>query len=156
MRRVRSTGLMLLACHKSFIVCPLKVDEHSHVGNREYVRPVSWYFIIPSDLFLFHIVLFLIQISIIVHGTTIPLHWKPLIKFRNSYYFEEKDEPAKAEKLLRPLPGSKVSFGNRRRCNAFLDILFILIQTNLVCFHFPAEFFHGNKFYIIYNFTVGI
>lgn len=35
---------------------------------------------------------------------------RPLIKFRNSYYFEEKDEPAKAEKLLRPLPGSKIMF----------------------------------------------
>ncbi|VDP94572.1 unnamed protein product [Echinostoma caproni] len=34
---------------------------------------------------------------------------RPLIKFRNSYYFEEKDEPTKAEKLLRPLPGSKIS-----------------------------------------------
>ncbi|THD20815.1 Set1:ash2 histone methyltransferase complex [Fasciola hepatica] len=35
---------------------------------------------------------------------------RPLIKFRNSYYFEEKDEPTKAEKLLRPLPGSKITF----------------------------------------------
>ncbi|CAL8102520.1 unnamed protein product [Calicophoron daubneyi] len=49
---------------------------------------------------------------------------RPLIKFRNSYYFEEKDEPAKAEKQLVPLPGSKIVFYRNGECmgTAFTDI----------------------------------
>ncbi|KAG5444000.1 transcription factor, contains a PHD finger motif [Clonorchis sinensis] len=49
---------------------------------------------------------------------------RPLIKFRNSYYFEEKDEPTKAEKALRVLPGSKISFYRNGECQgtAFTDI----------------------------------
>ncbi|KAA3676207.1 Set1/Ash2 histone methyltransferase complex subunit ASH2, partial [Paragonimus westermani] len=49
---------------------------------------------------------------------------RPLIKFRNSYYFEEKDEPSKAEKLLRVLPGSKITFFRNGECmgTAFVNI----------------------------------
>ncbi|VDO64772.1 unnamed protein product [Schistosoma margrebowiei] len=41
---------------------------------------------------------------------------RPLIRFRNSFYFEEKDEPTKAEKLLHPLPGSKITFYHNGKC----------------------------------------
>lgn len=34
---------------------------------------------------------------------------QPLIRFKNSFYFEEKDEVEQAEKGLKPLVGSKVS-----------------------------------------------
>ena len=34
---------------------------------------------------------------------------QPLIKFKNSFYFEEKDEVEQAEKGLAPVSGSKVS-----------------------------------------------
>lgn len=35
--------------------------------------------------------------------------FQPLIRFKNSFYFEEKDEVEQAEKGLKPLVGSKVS-----------------------------------------------
>lgn len=41
---------------------------------------------------------------------------RPLIRFRNSFYFEEKDEPLKAEKLLTPLPGSSITFYRNGHC----------------------------------------
>ncbi|CAH8663114.1 unnamed protein product [Schistosoma rodhaini] len=41
---------------------------------------------------------------------------RPLIRFRNSFYFEEKDEPTKVEKLLHPLPGSKITFYHNGKC----------------------------------------
>ncbi|KAH8865739.1 Set1/Ash2 histone methyltransferase complex subunit ASH2 [Schistosoma japonicum] len=49
---------------------------------------------------------------------------RPLIRFRNSFYFEEKDEPTKAEKLLRPLLGSKITFYRNGKCmgTAFTNI----------------------------------
>ncbi|KAL3311659.1 Set1/Ash2 histone methyltransferase complex subunit ASH2 [Cichlidogyrus casuarinus] len=46
------------------------------------------------------------------HWNPLPETYKdrPLIKFRNCFYFEEKDEASKTEKLLRILPGSKIEF----------------------------------------------
>ncbi|VDL89606.1 unnamed protein product [Schistocephalus solidus] len=49
---------------------------------------------------------------------------RPLIKFRNYYYFEEKDDPQAVEKKLRPLTGSKIVFYRNGECMgvAFSDI----------------------------------
>ncbi|CAH8654642.1 unnamed protein product [Heterobilharzia americana] len=49
---------------------------------------------------------------------------RPLIRFRNSFYFEEKDDQTKAEKSLHPLPGSKIIFYRNGECmgTAFQNI----------------------------------
>uniref|UniRef100_A0A0R3X4A3 B30.2/SPRY domain-containing protein n=1 Tax=Hydatigena taeniaeformis TaxID=6205 RepID=A0A0R3X4A3_HYDTA len=49
---------------------------------------------------------------------------RPLIKFRNYYYFEEKGDPQALEKQLQPLPQSKIVFYRNGECLgvAFRDI----------------------------------
>lgn len=49
---------------------------------------------------------------------------RPLIKFRNYYYFEEKGDPQALEKQLQPLPRSKIVFYRNGECLgvAFRDI----------------------------------
>ncbi len=41
--------------------------------------------------------------------------FQPLVKFKSHLYFEEKDNVQDAEKMLKPLKGSLVSFGRARR-----------------------------------------
>jgi len=49
---------------------------------------------------------------------------KPLIKFKNHFYFEEKDGTKEAVKALRPLQGSKITFFKNGEClgEAFKDV----------------------------------
>ena len=46
----------------------------------------------------------------LTHFVDVLVFIKPLIKFRNFYYFEEKGDPQALEKQLQPLPQSKVLF----------------------------------------------
>ena len=49
---------------------------------------------------------------------------KPLIKFKNHFYFEEKDGIKEATKGVSPLQGSKITFFKNGECQgvAFTDI----------------------------------
>nr|CAH8875590.1 unnamed protein product [Trichobilharzia regenti] len=57
---------------------------------------------------------------------------RPLIRFRSSFYFEEKDDPSKAEKSLRPLPNSKIVFYRNGECmgTAFTNIYAATVSVN--------------------------
>nr|VZI33918.1 unnamed protein product [Spirometra erinaceieuropaei] len=76
---------------------------------------------------------------------------RPLIKFRNYYYFEEKDDPQAVEKKLRPLPGSKITFYRNGECMgvAFSDIFagpyfpaISIYKSATVTVNFGPEFKH--------------
>ncbi|VDD79195.1 unnamed protein product [Mesocestoides corti] len=74
---------------------------------------------------------------------------RPLIKFRNFYYFEEKGDPQALEKQLRPLPASKIVFYRNGEClgaafqNIYAGAYFPAIsiyKSATVCVNFGPNF----------------
>lgn len=77
---------------------------------------------------------------------SLPSPSQPLVKFRSSFYFEERDEP-KTDKNLRPLPGSKV--GGVSVCHLVLcfgAVCMCIVEHNTLHRVPPSDFAHVGSY----------